>query len=128
MGYVCGQTLSEMACNVIDNCMLRELQLKEKDIPEVKLVKDPSECNLEELKRWLECRGQKKSGKKVKLVERVLGRLRFNIPLDPKVDNGVWYQQKLDKINKSENLQSNVTVLSNRWRKFPSRNLARNFN
>ena len=51
MGYACGQTLSEMACNVVDNCMLRELQLEEKDMPGAKLVKDPSECNLEELKQ-----------------------------------------------------------------------------
>ena len=41
---------------------------------------------------------------------------------------GVWYQQKLDTSNKSENLQSNVTVLKDEWRKFPSRNLPRNFN
>ena len=85
MGYACGQT-SEMACNVVDNCMLRELQLEENDIPGAKLVKDPSECNLEELTRWLECRGQKISGKKVELVERVLGCLRLNFPPDPKVD------------------------------------------
>ena len=51
MGYACGQTLSEMACNVVDNRMLRELQLEEKDMPGAKLVKDPSECNLEELKQ-----------------------------------------------------------------------------
>ena len=54
--------------------------------------------------------------------------MRLSIPLDPKVDNGVWYQQKLDTINKSERLQSNVTVLKDEWRKFPSRNLPRNFN
>ena len=40
----------------------------------------------------------------------------------------VWYQQKLDTSNKSENLQSNVTVLKDEWRKFPSRNLPSNFN
>ena len=128
MGCTCGQTLSEISRNVVDNCMLSELQLEEKDIPGAKLVQDPSECNLEELKGWLECRGQKKSGKKVELVEQVLGCLKLNIPLDPKDDNGVQYQQKLDKINKSESLQTNVTVLNDQWRKFPSRNLPRNFN
>ena len=66
MGYACRQT--EMACNVVDKCMLHELQLEEKDIPGAKLMKDPSEWNLEELKQWLECRGQKKAGKKVDLV------------------------------------------------------------
>ena len=54
--------------------------------------------------------------------------MRLSISLDSKVDNGVWYQQKLDTINKSESLQSNVTVLKDGWRKFPSRNLPRNFN
>ena len=86
---ICLRTTSEMACNVVDNCMLRELQLEEKDIPGAKLVEDPSECNLEELKQWLECWGQKTSGKKGELVERVLGCLRLNTPLDPKVVNGV---------------------------------------
>ena len=54
MGYACRQT-SEMVCSVVDNCMQHDIQLEEKDIPGAKLVKDPSECNLEELKRWLEC-------------------------------------------------------------------------
>ena len=40
----------------------------------------------------------------------------------------MWYQQKLDTINKSKSLQSNVTVLKGEWRKFPSRNVPRNFN
>ena len=39
-----------MVCNVVDNYMLRELQVEEKDILGAKLVKEPSECNLEELK------------------------------------------------------------------------------
>ena len=82
-GYVCGQTLQEMAAIAVDNCMLPEIQLEEKDIPGAKLLKDPLECNIEELKRWLECRGQKKSGKKGELVERVQGCLRLNLPLDP---------------------------------------------
>ena len=54
--------------------------------------------------------------------------MRLNILLDPKLNNGVWYQQKLDTINKSKSLQSNVTVLKGEWRKFPSRNVPRNFN
>ena len=76
------------------------------------MVKDPLECNMEELKWQLECLGQKKFGKKTELVERVQGCLRLKIPLDPKVDNGLMYQQKLDKINKSKRLQNNVTVIN----------------
>ena len=50
------------------------LFLKENDIPGASLVKEPSECSVEELMRWLECYGQKKSGKKDELVERVNGK------------------------------------------------------
>lgn len=40
-----------MAGNAIDNCILSELWLEENDIPGPKMVKDPLECNMEELKR-----------------------------------------------------------------------------
>ena len=51
--------------------------LKESDIPGAKLVKEPPECSVEELKRCLECHGQKNSGKKHELVERVKGLLKL---------------------------------------------------
>ena len=53
-----------------DKCDIDGIFLKENDIPGAKLVREPSECSVEELKRWLECHGQKKSGKKHELVER----------------------------------------------------------
>ena len=53
--------------------------LKEDDIPGTKSVKEPSECSVKELKRRLECNGQKKSGKKHELVERVKGLLKLNV-------------------------------------------------
>ena len=65
IGYTCGQTFSEMVCHAVNNYMLPEFQLEKNYIPEAKLVKNPSECNLEELKGFLECRKQKKSGKKM---------------------------------------------------------------
>ena len=43
--------------------------LKECDIPGANLVKELSEYSVEEPKRWLECHGQNKSGKKHELVE-----------------------------------------------------------
>ena len=47
--------------------------LEETDVPRAKLLKEPAECLADELQRWLECHGQKKSGKKQVLVERVIG-------------------------------------------------------
>ena len=64
--------------------------LKESDIRGAKLVKKPSEFRVEELKRRVECHGQKKSGKKHELVERVKGLLKLNVKVDPKVDGGHW--------------------------------------
>ena len=57
-------------------------------------MREPSECSVEELKRWLECQGQNKSGKKHELVERVKGLLQLNVKVDPKVDGGHWYNVK----------------------------------
>ena len=62
--------------------------LKESDIPGAKLVKEPSECSAEELKRWLVCHGQKKCGKKHERLERVNGLLKLNVKVNPKVDGG----------------------------------------
>ena len=57
--------------------------LHEEDVPGAKLSKDPSACNMEELKRWLQCHGLKKSSKKEILIERVrqgIGKIK----VDPK--------------------------------------------
>ena len=50
--------------------MTDRIVLNEEDVPGAKLMKDPSACSIEELKRWLEYHGLKKSGKKNELVER----------------------------------------------------------
>ena len=49
-----------MAENVVDPLMQPEIILTENDVPGAKLNKDLAECNVNELKRWLECWGQKK--------------------------------------------------------------------
>ena len=53
-----------MAENVVDPLMQPEIILTENDVPGAKLTKDLAECNVDELRRWLECRGQKKVEKK----------------------------------------------------------------
>ena len=48
-----------MAENIVDPLMQPETILTENDVPGAKLTKDLPECNVDDLKRWLECRGQK---------------------------------------------------------------------
>ena len=48
-----------MAENVVGPLMQPEIILNENDVPGAKLTKDLTECNVDELKRWLEFRGQK---------------------------------------------------------------------
>ena len=72
---VCGQATrfirNKMAENVVDPLMQPEIILTENDVPGAKLTKDLAECNVDELKCWLKCRGQKKDGRKAELVARV---------------------------------------------------------
>ena len=68
--------------------------LSDSDVPGAKLVKHSQECVIEELKRWLEYHGLKKTGKKDELVSRVREALCLNLPVDPKIDGGKWYNLK----------------------------------
>ena len=86
-----------MTENLVDPLMQPEIILSENDVPGAKLTKDLAECNVDELKRWLECRGQKRGGRKAELVGRVEGRLKLNLPIDSKIDNGLWYIKKEQK-------------------------------
>lgn len=127
MGFVCGQTFHKMAD-------YSAVLLGDSDVPGATINKDPAECNVETLQRWLECHGQKKGGRKSELVERVCGCLKLNIPVDPKVDGGKWYELKKETAIEEQNLPASNTLLRNRippsdgWRTFPSRNLPINFN
>ena len=67
--------------------------LNEEDVPGVKLTNDPIACNNEELKRWLECHGLKKSGKKQELIEKVrlsIGKIKVDPKIDVTVANGTF--------------------------------------
>ena len=70
------------------------ITLEEEDIPGAKLNKAPSACSLDELKRWLQCHGQKRTGNKREIVSRVEGFISLKTPVDPKVDGGKWYTKK----------------------------------
>ena len=65
--WIWGQTtrfIRKMTEKVVDTLMQPEIILTENGVPGAKLTKDLAECNVDELKRWLECRGQKKVGEK----------------------------------------------------------------
>ena len=111
--------------------------LREEDVPGAKLTKSPASCSNVELKRWLECRGAKKSGKKAELVERVEGYFSIGKQIDPKVDGGKWYQAKAAKQKQAKTVELNAhdgnagekaLKETTAWQRFPSRNLPSMYN
>ena len=63
--------------------------LKENDVSDAKIVKEPSECSVEELKRWLWRNRQQKCGKKHEFVKRGKGLFKVKRKVDPKVTEGI---------------------------------------
>ncbi|XP_032234254.2 uncharacterized protein LOC5509403 [Nematostella vectensis] len=111
------------------------VSLTEDDVPGAKLPRDITDCNVFELKRWLECHGQKKGGKKADLQERVSQCIGLGLKIDPKVDGGKWHRIKAEKQSKTINLSSSsrdVDKLANfpdtGWKTFPSMNIPAMFN
>ena len=101
--------------------------LEEEDIPGAKLSKSTRECSVLELKRWLECHGGNKSGKKDELIVRVEGCMAMiKKSVDPKVDGGKWYDIKC-----SGSSQGNGEKFANEnlvWNNFPTINIPAVFN
>ena len=62
--------------------------LEESDVPGAKLKKNPENCIVDELKRWLECHSLKRSGKRDVLIQRVKDALPMNLPVNSNVDGG----------------------------------------
>ena len=103
--------------------------LKKDEVLDAKLLKEPGKCVAEELKRWLECQGFKKSGKKAECIKRVKDGLKLNFPVYPKIDGGKWYNLKTEDSASIENISSKTSIASlgdlptDDWRLFPSKNL-----
>ena len=97
-------------------------------------MKEPEKSAVEELKMWLECHGLKKSGKKAELIIRVKDGLKLNLPVDPKIDGGKWYNLKTEDSASIENTSSKTSIASlgelptDGWRLLASKNLPANFN
>ncbi|KAG5891972.1 hypothetical protein JTB14_014416 [Gonioctena quinquepunctata] len=89
--------------------------------------------SMQELKRWLECRGLKKTGKKTDLVERIkncidAGREHY---IFLGVDGGLWYDKKREITIQasSSSASSSITSISDgKWNKFPSVDIPKYFN
>ena len=59
------------SCSNSDNPKNSFVSLSEDDIPGAKLAGEiPEQCNVQQLKRWLSCRGACVSGKKSQLIAR----------------------------------------------------------
>ncbi|KAJ7369714.1 hypothetical protein OS493_036996 [Desmophyllum pertusum] len=116
--------VSAIPVRVVDNC---RVLLTEDEVPGAKLTKPPGDCNVLELKHWLECHGEKKSGKKQELVDRVNGCISLKIKVDPKVDEGKWYDIKA-KSSTSTDTESSTKFPESGWGNFPSRNIPVLFN
>ena len=108
--------------------------LKEEDVPGAKLNKPPSKSNVSELKRWLECHGEKKTGLKDDLIKRVEGCIALGKKVDPKVDGGKWYNLKARgkalglSTTSLQTMGSALVTPQTGWKKWPSRNIPQMFN
>ena len=108
--------------------------LTEDDVPGAKLSKQPDQCSVIVLKRWLECHGLKKGGNKSELVKRVEQSAGL-IKVDPKVDAGKWYELKKNGRNHSlttndytSNAMLEMLNPVGGWKNFPGTNIPIMFN
>eukprot|EP00794_Sanderia_malayensis_P010597 gene10597-11718_t len=109
---------------------MEEVALTEEDVPGASLSNDPSGCSVLVLKRWLECHGEKRTGKKQDLIDRVRGCISINKAVDPKVDDGKWYELKRERLeNNLTSVKLDKSIIPNKgWKVFPSCNIPRMFN
>ena len=103
-------------------------------IPGSKLEREAEEYTVDQLKRWLNCRGSKLSGKRDELVECVRYCIKSGVhyKLDPSIDNGKWFASKVLKessyLQENGNLTSPPFIPSTGRRAFPSNNIPSLFN
>ena len=87
---------------------------------------------MEQLKRWLKCRGLKQSGKRCDLLRRVEDCIKSgnHSVLDPSIDNGKWLESKELKQSEStaKNVKSTVEIPKSGWKPFPSKDIPALFN
>ena len=79
------------------------------------LEREPEEYTVEQLKRWLKCRGLKLSGKRDELVKRVRDceNSGNNHTLDPSIDNEKWLASNIQK--ERSDVQGKCSVSAVPW-------------
>ena len=103
------------------------------DVPGSKFTSCPEDYTVEQLKRWLKCRGLKQSGKRQELITRVKDCIVSGNQhlLDPGIDDGKWLKAKEDRENGCS-LAKNKSLVPDppekNWRTFPSNNIPSLYN
>ena len=102
-----------------------------------KIEQDPQHYTVDQLKRWLKCRGLKQSGEREEIVQCVascLQGLNHHV-LDISIDDGKWFATKVLKDNEElkgrETFNEKVAVPivpEKGWRSFPSQDIPSLFN
>lgn len=107
-------------------------------VPGCKFEGEPANYTVEQLKRWLKCRGIKQTGKREDLLARVNDFLKSGNShiLDSCIDNGKWLEAKILRERKAGSHKSStktvndvpVIVPQTGWKAFPSQDLPSLFN
>ena len=106
-------------------------------VPGSKIEQDPQHYTVDQLKRWLKCRGLKQSGKREEIVQRVASCLQGpnHRILDVSIDGGKWFAEKVLKENEelkgreTFNEQVAVPIVPEKgWHSFPSQDIPSLFN
>ena len=107
-------------------------------VPGSKFDREPEHYTVEQLKRWLKCRGMKLSGKRDELVTRVSDCIKkgSHRVLDVSIDQGKWFAAKVIKENQEVIVDKSIksklsfvpTVPVSGWRTFQSQDIPVLFN
>lgn len=115
---------------------LRSLTVLTQDdgVPGSKFEREPEHYTVEQLKRWLKCRGLKQSGKREELLKRVNDCIKSGDfqNLQPSIDDGKWFATKTIKetceLKGISAVASLPIIPTTGWRAFPSHDIPSLFN
>ena len=135
--FLCSLSV-KMAC-LSSTCWKPLTILTENDrVPGSKFDREPEHYTVEQLKRWLKCRGMKLSGKRDELVTQVSDCIKkgSHRVLDVSIDQGKWFAAKVIKDNQEVIVDKSIksklsfvpTVPVSGWRTFQSQDIPVLFN
>ena len=107
-------------------------------VPGSKFERNPDQYTVEQLKRWLKCRGLKIGGKRDELISRVSDCIKKGDHriLDVSIDQGKWFAAKVlkenEEISKNETIKVNICttpdIPTSGWCSFQSQDIPSLFN